>query len=64
MALRELTQAEIAAARLRKMASELILEADALEASVAPVDRKKPSDIFINPITGKKKRIKFVGLDD
>jgi uncharacterized membrane protein len=62
--LRELTQAEIAAARLRVMARELNLQADALEASVAPLVRKKQRNVYINPLTGKLKTIRYVGLDD
>lgn len=62
--LRELTQAEIAAARLRVMAKELNLQADALEASVAPLVRNKRSNVYINPFTGKKMTINSVGLDD
>lgn len=41
MALRQITPAEITAAKLRKMARDLILEAEALESTVKPVKTKR-----------------------
>jgi len=41
MALRQITPAEITAAKLRKMARDLILEAEALEASIKPAKTKR-----------------------
>ncbi len=58
MILRKVTTAEITATRLRKMARDLILEAEALEAT-APAGPAMPiKNVFTNPLTGKATRIK------
>jgi hypothetical protein len=63
MALRELTQVEIAAARLREMAKNLILEAEALEASVSiPSQKKTQKKSYTNPLTGKAVKRKRIDL--
>lgn len=61
--LRQLNQAELAASNLRRMAREMILQAEALEASFAPAPARKSSTYF-DPITGKPKKIKYIGLPD
>lgn len=61
MSLRRVTEAEISAAKLRRMARDLILEAERLEASVGPIDRQDrsgPRKHFVDPITGKRKKLK------
>lgn len=61
---RQLTEAELAAARLRKMAGELLLQADALEASVAVPATTRRKAAYADPLTGKPKKIRFIGLND
>lgn len=63
MALRELTIAEITAAKLRQTAHELLMQADALEASVVKhLPKVKDDGLFRNPITGRKSKIKKVDI--
>ena len=61
MALRKLTPAEITATRLREMARDLVLEAEALEATIdRPKEKSTPkSRTMVNPVTGKKSTIIF-----
>lgn len=57
MALRRLTEAEIAAANLRRMSRDLVLEAERLEASVVPDVPKQhsgPRNQYTCPVSGKK----------
>lgn len=62
MAIQPLTAAELAAARLRVIARDLILEAEALEASV-PREKSKSGPIyFTDPDTGKRTRIKTIKM--
>ena len=60
MGLRQLTEAEIAASNLRRIARDLILEAERLEASVGHSDKKVqsgPRKRYVNRVTGKKETI-------
>lgn len=59
---RQLSQAEITAAALRKTAHDLILQAEALEASaVADLPPKQKEDLsrWYDPISGEYKKIVF-----
>ena len=61
MSLRRLTEAEIAAANLRRMARDLVLEAERLEASVpasAAEQGHVPRKRYVDPGTGKPWNIK------
>ncbi len=62
MPLRKVTPAEITATRLRKMARDLILEAEALEATAPSRPRTGANNIFKDPLTGKVTRIKKVEM--
>ena len=62
MALREMTAAELAAGRIRKIILELTLEVEALEASIPAVPRNRGQHLFKNPVTGKVTKIKKVTL--
>ncbi len=63
MALRKVTAAEITAARLRKMARDLVLEAEALEATVQAVQEAGGKlGVFRDPVSGKQETIVEVEL--
>lgn len=61
MSLRQVTEAEIAAANLRRMARDLILEAERLEASAGCAQKvgpnKKGQRTYVDPVTKKKKKV-------
>lgn len=54
----EVTAAEIAAARLRRMAKDLILEAEYLEASIPKKPRKQTTMTAMEMLFGPKKTTK------
>lgn len=54
----QLTATEVTAARLRKMARDLVLEAEALEAAVKRRPGSTRPGTWYNPVTGKVENIK------
>jgi len=53
-----MTEVERAAANLREMAKQLLLQASALEATIEiPKQRKRPNEL-VCPLTGKRTSIK------
>ena len=68
MELRQLTEAEIAAANLRRMARDLILEAERLEAAAgiprAVSSNRKGRETYTCPMTGEKIKVKSGRLPD
>lgn len=63
MAPRQLTTAELTAAKLREMARDLILQAEALEASEQGGEAARPrSKSYRNPLTGKSVERKRIEL--
>lgn len=60
--LRQLSAAELTAHRLRTMARDLVLEAEALEASVPREKSKTGRLYFTDPDTGKRTKIKTIKM--
>jgi len=65
--LRQVTELEIAASRIREMAKQLILQADALEATAAAQrgddGKRKPGPLyFVSPSTGHRSKIKRIPI--